>query len=145
MRMLLRWQNWEKRHLNKMDSKLRKAKSKAGKLLSQHLREIAEEETETVKDPDGVDIMATKAEALARKIWQMALGYIETQIRDGKRSEIHHLPDRGMMGMILDRMEGRAPMIAAEGAGKMTAADKVSEQGAKRIAKAGKLENATSD
>jgi len=117
-------------------------KSKAGKLLSQYIREIAEEETETIKDADGTDVMATKAEALARKIWHMALGYKEYQGIGDKRCEINHLPDRGMMAMILDRMEGRAPMIAAEGAGKMTAADKVSEQGAKRIAKAGNLENA---
>jgi len=126
-----------------MKNKLRSAKIKAGKLLSQHLREIAEEETEMIKGADGVDTMTTKAEALARKIWQMALGYKEYQGIGDKRAEINHLPDRGMMGMILDRMEGRAPMIAAEGAGKMTAADKVSEQGAKRIAKAGKLENAS--
>lgn len=125
-----------------MSDKLRGARIKAGKLLSQHLREIAEEETEVIKDADGRDTMATKAEALARKIWQMALGYKEYQGIGDKRAEINHLPDRGMMGMILDRMEGRAPMIAAEGAGKMTAADKVSEQGAKRITKAGKLENA---
>lgn len=83
-------------------------KIRAGTLLSSHLRKIAQEETELVKGPDG-DAMATKAEALARLMWKMALGYEETNIKDGELGvDIVHAPDRGMMSLIFDRVEGRA-------------------------------------
>lgn len=64
-------------------------KTRTGKLLSYYLRQISEEITEYVKDPiTGEDRLATKAEALARKIWQDALGHKETTVRDSKLIEV---------------------------------------------------------
>lgn len=116
-------------------------RTKAGQLLSAYLRQIAEEVTETVKDPKtGEDRMATKAEALARLIWRDALGYTETQIIKGERIEIQRAPSRAAASMLYDRVEGRAPASTGDDKGGVTAADKVTEQATKRIAKAGGID-----
>lgn len=119
-------------------------RTRAGQLLSQYLREISNEETEMVADPKtGEDRMATKAEALARRIWQDALGWTETVInKDGEAVKLSHLPSRAAQTIVFDRIEGRAPASTGESAGKLTAAERVSEQSVKRISEAGKI-NAT--
>lgn len=120
-----------------MDKKEQGARTRAGKLLSSYIRLIAEEETEFVKDPENVeDKMATKAEALARLIWKRALGYTEKKINaDGTSTEYIHAPDKGCMSLIFDRMEGKAPAALDEGDEKLTVAERISEQGRKRVNK----------
>jgi len=114
--------------------------TRAGKLLSYYLRHIAEEKTEIIKDPDtGEDRMATKAESLARKIWADALGHIETTVENGKRIERIIKPSRAAQSLIYDRLEGRSPLSVTEKDEKLTAAERVSEQGKKRISEAGGL------
>jgi len=106
---------------------------KAGMLLSQFVRDIALEETQFEKNIGGKDKMISKAEALARLIWKRALGYIEEKVEDdGTKTKIIHAPDRIMMAMIFDRMEGRAPLMNPDKKSGRTIADKVSEQGKKR-------------
>lgn len=121
-------------------------RTRAGQLLSQYLREISNEETEVVYDPKtGEDRMATKAEALARIIWRDALGHTEkVKDKDGALVDLVHLPIRAAQCLVFDRVEGRAPASTSEGADKMTPAERVSEQGLKRIVKAGKS-NVTDD
>lgn len=116
-------------------------RTRAGQLLSAYLREISNEETETVRDPkSGEDRMATKAEALARSIWRDALGYTETKVNsEGKRIELVHPPIRAAQSIVFDRIEGRAPASVTEGADKLTAAERVTEQVQKRISEAGKI------
>lgn len=113
----------------------------AGKLLSKFIREIASEiHDDPVVKAKGEDaVMVTKAEAIARLMWKAALGYEETEdvykngIKTGIRPVIHK-PDKTFIGMIWDRMEGRAAMIDAKsGSDKASLADKVSEQGKKRL------------
>ncbi len=116
--------------------------TKAGQLLSYWLRTISEEVTEFVKDPvSGEDRMATKAEALARLMWRDALGY--SKMVKGKSGEVETIvaPVRAAANIIFDRTEGRVPNSTVEGSEKLTAADKVSEQGIKRINKAGRKED----
>ena len=113
--------------------------TKAGQLLSHWLRTISEEVTEFVKDPvTGEDRIASKAEALARLMWRDALGY--SKMVKGKSGEVETIvaPVRAAANIIFDRTEGRVPNSTVEGSEKLTAADKVTEQGAKRIADAGK-------
>lgn len=114
---------------------------KAGKLLSKFIRQIAEEETEFVKDEDGHDRMVTKAEALARNAWKMALGYKEMIIPDdgSPPREIVHKADQKMIKELWDRMEGRAPTAGEDVSQRPTTAQKVSEQGKRRIGAAGRL------
>lgn len=109
-------------------------KTKAGLLFSGFIRDIAEEMTEFIKDDDGELRMASKAEALARMVWKRGLGYTETQKdANGEEIEIIHPPDRTYVAMLFDRMEGRVPQSLTEGEEKLTAAERVSEQGVSRI------------
>ena len=116
-----------------MDNKERGTRTRAGKLLSSFIRQIAEEETELIKDAHGEDKLATKAEALARLIWKKALGYTEQKVDGGKLIDIHHHADKSLMGLLFDRIEGRAPLTIGEGDEKITATERVSEQAKKRI------------
>jgi len=105
------------------------SKAKAGRLLSQFIRKIAAEATVPVADAaakDGIR-METRAEALARKIWKMAEGYV-----DGKGKV--HPPNKDMIAIILERMEGRVPTIdAKDRTPKASVAERVSEQAKKRM------------
>ena len=114
----------------------------AGKLLSKFIREIAEEihDNPLVKAIGEEAVMVTKAEALARYMWKAALGYSEdVDVLDkvGKKTGIRpefHRPDKTFIGMIWDRMEGRAAMIDAKsGSDKASLHEKVSGLGAKRV------------
>ena len=118
----------------------------AGKLLSKFIKEIA---SEVCDDPilkaKGEDaVMVTKAEAIARYIWKVALGYSEEVeiYKDGVKVGIrpeHHRPDKWAINMIWDRMEGRVGQADAKaGNDKASLADKVSEQGKKRLSQIAK-------
>lgn len=113
--------------MNEEGKKTHGKKTRAGKLLSGCLKMIAEEVTEFDTTSDR---MISKAEALSRIIWRDALGYEEID-----KSGITHIhrPDKACIGIVFDRIEGRAQTAISEGDGKLTAADKVSEQGKKRI------------
>ena len=125
----------------------RKAKETANRLLTRFLDSVSREETELVEDPDGGLRMASKCEAMARLMIKMALGYKETIQEDivvqGKKQgirekEITHPPDKTMIALVYDRLEGKA--VPAEDASKhkSSIADKVSNEGVKRIEQAGK-------
>ncbi len=80
-------------------------KRRAGIMLSTKLREILQEKTELVNGPDG-ECLGTKTEALARLMVKLALGYKEVDIKTGLEKIFG--PDRGMIQLIWDRVEGRA-------------------------------------
>jgi len=119
-------------------------KAKASRLLTQFIREIAEENHE---DPlifgKGIDDarMITKAEALARYMWNAALGYkqkvevldkVTGQVIGDK--EVIHFPDKTYVTMLYDRLEGRVPTVEIKDEDtKATVADKVSGEGKKRL------------
>ncbi len=114
-------------------------KSKAGKLLTRFLEIIAEEKTEMIQGADGKDKIATKAEALARLIWKRALGYTELDVKTN--ADIVHHPEQSKIGLIFDRIEGKAPMAGEDTKDKLTVAQRVSELGKSRITKAGGLDS----
>jgi len=103
-------------------------KTKAGMLLSKYIKEIADEQTEMLKREDtneDEDRMATKAEALARVIWKHALGYKETISKVNAAGATITAtkdvkPNTVYIGMILDRTEGRAPLMADGKDGKLS-------------------------
>ncbi len=117
-------------------------KTSVGKQITICLQAISQEVTELIQSADGQDLVVTKAEALSRKIWQRALGYTEERREDdGTELKIIHNADRSFITLLLDRLEGRVVPTAAPSDKKgLTIADKVGEQGAKRIKAAGKLD-----
>ena len=116
-------------------------KTAAGKLLSKFIREIASEicDDPEIKAKGEEAVMITKAEKLARYMWKAALGCEEevAVYKDGTKVGIRpevHKPDKTFIGMIWDRMEGRAAMIDAKGGSdKASLADRISAQGKKRL------------
>lgn len=107
-------------------------KTKAGRLLSRYIREIADEAVIPMNDAgaEGGVRMATRAEALARNLWKMAEGYEE--IIDGKKKV--HVPDKHIIALLLDRMEGRVPTIdAKDRKPKASVAERVGEQSRNRL------------
>jgi hypothetical protein len=127
---------------------LTEEKKKATRLLSKFVQQIAEEKSEVGAADDGMPIMISKAEALARRVWMMALGYVEEQeVRSGDsvtKNSINHPPNPGMIALLYDRMEGRVPLAQEIETGKRTIADRVSEQGRNRINKLGGIKNSES-
>ena len=116
-----------------MSDELQTAKIKAGTLLSKWVKEIADEMTEAVVDPvTGESRMATKAETIARIMWKGALGFTEVDIKTGK--DMVHKPDKTFIGMIWDRVEGRAVPVADKDKDKKASlADRVGDQAKRRL------------
>lgn len=111
------------------------AKSRAGRVLSEYLRGIATEKTETVIDPITCKaVIVSKAEALARKLWDKALGRIIRYDEDGKMEILEGDLNLDCVKLLLERIEGKAAVggEATESA-KPTAADRVSEINRRRL------------
>jgi len=117
-------------------------KSIAGKLLSKFIKEIASEECDdpVIKARGEEAVMVTKAEAIARYIFKLALGYeesVDVLDKDGKKigiKPVTHKPDKWAINVIWDRLEGRAGAADLKsGSDKAKLADKVSAQGKKRL------------
>lgn len=113
----------------------------AGKLLSKYIREIASEEYDDpiIKARGEEAVMVTKAEAIARHIWNIALGFIEEVdiYKDGVKVGVKletHRPDRWAINLIWDRMEGRAGAADLKGSSdKASLTDRVSALGKKHM------------
>jgi hypothetical protein len=116
------------------------SKVAAGQILSKFLRTIAEEMTEFEKNGEGEEVIVSKAEALARRIWKAALGYSETTVEGkGNRVTRTHPPDKVLMGLLYERLEGRAPLAGMGDSGKQTIPDRVDDQAKFRITQAGEM------
>ena len=113
-------------------------KIRAGRLLSQWLRDIAGEETELVVDPEHGDRMGTKAEAIARTMFKMAIGFeeeVEEVDAKGKPyvRTVKHSPDKTMIQLIWERLEGKAVPADIGDEHKHTVADRITDMGKSRI------------
>jgi len=125
----------------------------AGKLLSKFIKEIASEihDDPVIKAKGEEAVMLTKAEAIARHIFKLALGYeeeVDVLDKAGKKigiKPVRYKPDKWAINVIWDRMEGRVGQADAKsGSDKAKLHDKVSGLGAKRvnqIAKQSSLKN----
>ncbi len=107
-------------------------KVRAGQLLSGYLRKIAQEESEFRKENDlDEGSMITKAEALARLMFKLALGWEEDDVKTGKKKV--HNPSAGMIALIWDRIEGRSVPLVGDGGQGRTLPKKVSEESKNRL------------
>jgi hypothetical protein len=87
-----------------------------GKKFSKLLRDIGGEATEICGlDPESGDaLFITKAESLARKMWELALGWEQKiEVTDKKTGEVEvkvkrHRPDTAILKELLERIEGKA-------------------------------------
>lgn len=102
--------------------------------LTNHLRELAAEVHDWEMEDDGEGRVITKGEALARLLWQRALGYDEVKVDDeGREKRIKHDPAQWAIQLIYERMEGRSPQAIAEDENRRRAKDKVSDLAKARV------------
>lgn len=93
----------------------------AGKFLSQALKELAQE----VHDTDG-ETVKTRAECLARIVWNSALGFKEKYIdSEGNLKEKLIAPQVWAINLIFDRLEGKVPSGDEDGKSEVTLAQRV--------------------
>lgn len=107
-----------------------KPKGYSNKELSNHLRSLAAEIHDYSEEGEGV----TRGEALAKLLWDKALGYTVKQIDDvGIETETHHEPASWALQMLFDRLEGKAPQAMEDTTDKITAAETVGTMAANRM------------
>ena len=96
------------------------------------MRKLAEEAF-SVTD-DGTPL--TRAEALARLLWNMALGYSE-KVRDenGTLKDVAHPPVAWASQFLYDRLEGRPQTAIAEDETRVKAAERVRDLSKQRLNK----------
>jgi hypothetical protein len=87
----------------------RKIKVPTGAVLSKYLRVLAVE-IETV-DNDGDPV--TKAEALAKLVWQHALGFKTKDVKD-EAKEVYTPPAVWAIELLYNRIEGKIPLAVVE-------------------------------
>jgi len=106
-------------------------KNRAGRVLSEYLRGIASEKTELIRDPDsGKTKIVSKGEALARAIWEKAMG-LEWDEQDGK----YYCQGINLswVKLLLERVEGKPGVNAEEMEQRQSIADRLSESNKERL------------
>jgi len=108
-------------------------KQRAGRLLSEYLRAVAQEVDQVIVEdsmpgcPPGMPRLVSKAEALARWLWSRALVH-----KDSVGNPIP--PDLDVVKIVLDRCEGKPGTGADDPAdGRETVPDKISRMNAERV------------
>jgi len=81
-----------------------------GSILTRFLKECALDIHDIAED-DGRPIV--KAEALARYVWKAALGWVEEDPDDPEKT-VTHKPNWTAIGLIWDRIEGKAGPVQPE-------------------------------
>ena len=115
-----------------LNEKLEKGdKKRAGRLLSTFLREIAQEDISSI---GGVPTKTvTKAHALAKQIWDRALGNFQQVDKNGILRTPP--PDKQMIELIFDRCEGRVGTDEEEKKKDTNVPDRVSDANKQKIIK----------
>lgn len=109
-------------------------KKRAGRLVSTFLRSVAQEKI-AVEVTEGESKLITRAEALARQLWKMALGKFVKHV-DMKTGTIYYeAPDKHAMDIVIDRMEGRVGTLEDEQNKDETIPDKISRKNKQKISK----------
>ena len=103
-------------------------KLNATNTLTRYIRKLGEE-MHTVND-EGETL--TRFQALAQLVWDRALGFTEEIPETGER--VIHKPDKGFIGVIFDRTEGKVAQAAPVGGKKKASlADRIGEQTKARL------------
>lgn len=102
-----------------------------GRELTHHVRELGAEASEMLANGDVI----TRDEALARLLWEKALGYTKLMKNKltGQMEEVYFGPEAWAIQLIYERREGKVAQAEPEKASKPTTAEKVSELSKSRI------------
>lgn len=114
-------------------------------LLTEYLNSVSQEETEVVSI-NGEPKTITKAEALARRLWLMALGGTEEFIDDDGQVERRvYKPDRKSAELIIAYLEGKPPVSKPGKPSEMQKPHGFTSDTKARLSETLKLENDKSD
>jgi len=113
------------------------AKSSQQTAFNDTLRSIASEVSEFVPNdpshPENGLQMVSKAEALCRSLFKMALGYeTKKKVKDIETTVIHQ-PEKWAIKEIMDRVDGRTNVTADAGDNSTPLADRIRQQSKKLI------------
>ncbi len=108
-----------------------KVKELTGKLLTKKLRELA---LDIIEIDPGSEKPTTRAEKLARVLWDHALGFIEqTTNKTGEIKEVRHSPAAWAITLLYDRLEGKVAPTSDPGTERPDLGEKLKATSAKRI------------
>ncbi len=96
------------------------------KALSDELRRLALQVTDVDDEGEAV----TRAQKLARAVWDRALGFEESR-EDGKK--VPHPPETWAMQYVFERLEGKVQTQATEETTRIKASERVAEMAKDRI------------
>ena len=124
-----------------MSDETRGLRIAAGMMLSKCLRAVGQEKTEIEGNDTetGNARVVTKAEALARTMWRLALGWKEEYTEEDAvthRKKLivkQHKPDNAMIALIFDRVEGKVASQESDKAKRQPLSQKVGEQAKRRV------------
>ena len=109
-----------------MAKQTRDMKAPTGAILSKYLRALALD----IETMDDAGDPITKAAALAKLVWQHALGFKEVDPKTGKETKFP--PDWRAIELLYARIEGKIPVAVVEDNGR-SLTDKVTDLGKARI------------
>ncbi len=110
-----------------------KTKELTGKLLTKKLCELA---LDIIEIEPSSQRGTTRAEKLARIVWDHAIGYIErTTNKTGEIKETTHRPAPWAITLLMDRIEGKVANAVDSGIDRPSLGSRLEEIGAKRINK----------
>jgi hypothetical protein len=122
-----------------MWSVAKKAKLYNTRELTNHLRTFAADIEDTFINDEGEAVLVTKAEMLAKRVWQAALGWVEEIVEETdvpgktKTKKVYHKPAAWAQQFIWERFEGKAPAALPDDQQGLSAADKVDELAKARV------------
>lgn len=110
-----------------------KVKELTGKLLTKKLCELA---VDIIEIDPSTEKATTRAEKLAKIVWDHALGYTErTENKEGSVKEVKYKPAPWAITLLMDRIEGKVANAIEPGIDRPTLRNKLSSIGTKRINK----------
>lgn len=99
------------------------------KALSDELKRLAVQVVDVTDDGSP----ETRAQKLARAVWDRALGFKEMVEDKGGSREVVHPPETWAMQYVFERLEGKVPLSTPEESSRVKAADHVAELARQRI------------
>ena len=100
-----------------------------GKILTQKLHDLARDVVSSVAGDDGELVLETRAEMLAREVWNAALGIVFVKDDEGvEEMKFSHKPIPWAVGVIFERLEGKIVPRARDNQTRPSLGNRIDEQ-----------------
>jgi len=100
-----------------------------GKILTQKLHDLARDVIGSVSGDDGELVLETRAEMLAREVWNAALGITYVKDTEGvEEMKFVHKPQPWAVGIVFERLEGKIVPRARDNQTRPSLGNRIDEQ-----------------